>query len=926
MSLFIRNRLVVFTTLVFVFLNVSTGVLFAQEVKLPEGIKKFKSIEGVTEYRLDNGLKVLLYPNTSKAAYVEIAYLVGSKHENYGETGMAHLLEHLVFKGTPKHPNITREFTERGALPNGTTSVDRTNYFEAFNATDENIEWALELEADRMINSFISKKDLESEFSVVRNELERGENDPFASLSMKIQSVAFDWHNYGKSTIGARSDIENVSIDNLRAFYKKYYQPDNAILIVAGGFDESKVLQMVKKHFGSIQKPKRKLPKFYTEEPIQKGEISVTIRQNSEKKMVAAGYHAPPVAHPDFTVFSVINEFLINQPSGRLYKKLVDSKKATSTFNFGPNQRDRGYAIYAVNLTKDADTDDVGNILTSELEGLYKNPPTEQELSRIKAKLEKRNSDTETSPLGVSSRLPGWHAVGDWRLYFLFRDAIKTVTVDDVKKVAKKYFKRSNRTLGKFIPEKTPDRSVIPKVSEDEIAKKLEGYKGGKGLAQGEVFEATAENIESRVERFKIGQISAHFLNKETTGDKVSLYIKFPFGDEKSLTNRMTATNLAGMLLSRGTKIKDHQKLTDEQTSLKSNIQMGVRGQSVLVFIDSDRKNLGGTIRLAAEMLKEASFPASEFEKLKKKTLTDLENAANDPQRRASMATEHHLNRFPKGHPHYAGTYEEQYEDAKKITLEDLKRSYRDFFGVTNATELAVVGDFDKKEIVSLIDREFRNWKAKTGYSRIRERHMDVKPIEKSIETPDKSNAFFNAKTYLRIRDDNPDYAAFVIGEYIFGKGFIDSRIANRLRQKDGLSYAMGSNHSASSTDSHGTFSSFAIYAPQNRDRVVRAFKEEISKLVEEGITSAELKKAKGGYLKTQRLFRNADALLAQRLVDLGQHKRTFKWDADHEKRIESLTVEDVNAAIRKYIDPKKITIVTAGDFAGAKKAVAGKK
>jgi zinc protease len=197
---------------------------------------------------------------------VNITYLVGSRHENYGETGMAHLLEHLVFKGSAKHPDVPGELTAHGCRPNGTTWVDRTNYFETFAASDENLAWALDLEADRMVNSFIAKKDLDSEMTVVRNEFEMGENDPRAVLEERLLSTAFLWHNYGKSTIGARSDIENVPIERLQAFYRTWYRPENAILVVAGKFEPEKTLALVQQKFGPIPRPAR-APDDYTAEP-----------------------------------------------------------------------------------------------------------------------------------------------------------------------------------------------------------------------------------------------------------------------------------------------------------------------------------------------------------------------------------------------------------------------------------------------------------------------------------------------------------------------------------------------------------------------------------------------------------------------------------------------------------------------------------
>src|SRR6516165_6109711 len=236
----------------------------------PEELKKVTSVEGITEYRLDNGLRVLLFPDpTRPKVTVNLTVLVGSRHEGYGETGMAHLLEHMLFKGTPTNPDIPGAMKERGAQFNGSTWVDRTNYFETLPAGDANLEYAIRLEADRMVNSPIKAEDLATEFSVVRNEFEAGENSPERVLSQRMTAVAYEWHNYGKSTIGNRSDIERVPVDSLRAFYHRFYQPDNAVLVVAGKFDEQKALESITKYFGSLTKPDRKLQETYTEEPAQ---------------------------------------------------------------------------------------------------------------------------------------------------------------------------------------------------------------------------------------------------------------------------------------------------------------------------------------------------------------------------------------------------------------------------------------------------------------------------------------------------------------------------------------------------------------------------------------------------------------------------------------------------------------------------------
>jgi len=268
------------------------------------GTVKVASIEGVTEYRLGNGARVLLFPEASRPTVtVNMTVLVGSRHEGYGESGMAHLLEHMVFKGTPGHPEVPKALRDHGASFNGTTNTDRTNYFETMPATDANLEFGIALESDRLVNSFVKREDLVSEMTVVRNEFERGENNPASILNQRIHAAAYEWHNYGKSTIGSRTDIERVPIGNLQAFYKKYYQPDNAVLIVAGKFEEPKALAIVEKYLGSIPKPARKLDATYTEEPPQDGERTVTLRRVGTVGSAGVAYHVAGGSHADWRRF-----------------------------------------------------------------------------------------------------------------------------------------------------------------------------------------------------------------------------------------------------------------------------------------------------------------------------------------------------------------------------------------------------------------------------------------------------------------------------------------------------------------------------------------------------------------------------------------------------------------------------------------------
>jgi zinc protease len=280
---------------------------------------------------MPNGLRVLLFPDASKPKLtVNMTYLVGSRHEGYGETGMAHLLEHVLFIKTTKRDSVKQDLTDHGAEWNGTTSFDRTNYFETVTASDENLKWAIELEADRMVNCKISKEIMAPEMTVVRNEFEMGENNPNGMLYQRTLEAAYTFHNYGKSTIGARSDIENVPYNRLQAFYQKYYQPDNAVLTIAGKFDESKALADVAGAFADVPRPQRTLDKTYTVEPTQDGERTVALRRVGDVQAVMAAYHIPAATHPDAAVVEVLSTVLGESPSGRLYKAMVDNKNSVS--------------------------------------------------------------------------------------------------------------------------------------------------------------------------------------------------------------------------------------------------------------------------------------------------------------------------------------------------------------------------------------------------------------------------------------------------------------------------------------------------------------------------------------------------------------------------------------------------------------------
>ena len=890
---------------------------FAQS--LPQGMEKVTSVEGITEYKMPNGLHVLVFPDPSKSTItVNMTYLVGSRQEGAGERGMAHLLEHMVFKGSPRHTDIPKELTSHGSRPNGSTSWDRTNYFETFQATDENLRWALDLEADRMVNSFIKKEDLMSEFTVVRNEFEMGENNPFSVLFERALSAAYLWHPYGHSPIGNRADIENVPIDRLQAFYKKYYQPDNAVLMVSGHIEEPKLLPLISQYFAGIPKPTRTLEPTYTIEPPQDGERQVTLRRVGDMQAVLSVFHVPAGSDPDYPAIDVLVSLLTDNPSGRLHKALVDNKKASQVIGFDMQLNEPGMAIFGAMLGKQDSLEDAKKIVLETVDNVVKEPPSKEEVERAKTRLlkdiELQLRDSEQIGLFMSE----WASMGDWRLLFLSRDRLRKVTPEDVQRVAKLYLKPSNRTLAEFIPDPKPDRSTIPPKA--DFAAALKDYKGDAMMSQGEAFEPSPSNIESRLKRSSLPLgMKLSLLSKKTRGNTVSLTLRLHYGTLESADGRNIPATLAIATLIRGTEKHNRQQIQDELDRLKAQVTITGNATNLMANVQTVRENLPAAMQLLAEILEHPAFPESEFEQIRKQRLTSAESGKSDPQVIVPVELNRVMSPHPRSDVRATLTPEEQMEELRNAKLDAAEKFYKATVGASNA-ELAVVGDFDPAEIGKLAGDLFGSWKSPAPYQRVSDPYRKVDVVNRSIETPDKENAWFMGGIRLNITNSDPDYAALVLGNYILGGGFLNSRLAVRIRQKEGLSYGVGSVLNASSLDKDGSFRIYAIAAPQNVAKVEIACKEEIEKAIKDGFTADEIAAAKSGWLQSRKVDRSEDESLVRTLATRDFEQRTMAWDEDLEKKVAALTAQQIQDAFKRHLDVSSLSIIKGGDF---KKATA---
>ncbi len=873
------------------------------------------TVEGITEYRLkSNGLRVLLFPEPSNPKVsVNVTYLVGSRHEGYGETGMAHLLEHMLFKSTPKYPNLWQDMSNRGFINNGTTSLDRTNYYETFTANDENLRWALEMEADRMVNSNIFRSELDTEMTVVRNEFESGENRAQWTLYFRVMAAAFPWHNYGNSTIGNRSDIENVGIDNLRAFYKTYYQPDNAVVLVAGKIDVAKTLGWIEQYFGAIPAPTRKLPKLWTVEPTQDGEREVTVRRVGDSQILFAAYRSPAATHPDSPALQVLAQLLSNDPAGRLYSALVKSKLAVSVDNDLNETVDPSIVGFWAMLNKTQSIDKARDVLLSTIENAASKPFTAEELARVKIQIEKNYDQMFADSGRFAVALSEAIAVGDWRFFFLQRDRFAKVTLADVERVAKTYLKPQNRTLGKFIPVDKPDRAEMPPTP--AVADLLKNYQSTQSQEAGEVFDPTPANIEARVERFKLANgMKVVLLPKKTRGNTVQIAFRNGYGDVAAHTGKRATDELASALLMRGAKGMTRQQIRDRLDALRASGSVGLSGGS----FQTRKAHVSDLLQLTAHLYATATIPADELEVARKEIITGIEESLKDPEALAFNAASRHFSSYTaKGDPRYVPTLEERIAELKAVKRDDVVRWVNQMRGF-DAAELVIVGDFDVAAVKSAVKKHFSGPKLTKPYQRIVSEFKPIATKSEKILTPDKENTTFVSRLGFKLKDSAADYPAIVLANFIVG-GSAGARLFVRVREKEGLSYDVFSTLQVPTFSDNATWSFGFIANPQNAAKAEASLRDELRILRDGGLTEKEFAEQRNALLNQRAVSRSQDSTLASQLVWLEDTGRTFAFTQTLEDAMRKLTKADFDAVMQKYVDLNALSSFVAGDFSKVK-------
>lgn len=882
-------------------------------LSLPLSFSHIRTFQGIDEFILKNGLKVLLFEDQSQAnVTVNITYLVGSRHEGRGEAGMAHLLEHMLFRGTKDMRDVKGALQDKGAQFNATTWFDRTNYFETLTPTKENLAFALKLEADRMVNSLILQEDLDAEMTVVRNEFEMGENNPVHVLHDQLMSAAYRWHSYGKTTIGNRSDIERVPAKTLKQFYEHYYQPDNAVLSVAGQFSKQEALELIHHYFAPLTKPSRVLDQTYTEEPAQDGPREVNLLRVGDMASVAVGYHIPAATHPDHAAIKILFDIIADEPAGLLYQHLMETKKISEVFAMTYALYEPGMALCFVRPIDENATEVIKSELISLIEEHSYNFLTQAQVERIKTRTLKRIKQSLSNSKELALKLSESIACGDWRLFFWYRDQIKKVSLADVQRVVRAYLMPSNRTAGVFKPDRSPQRVSI------EPAPSVESFIGevteDASIGGGEPFVASAKNIEQLVQRQALTPTKhVAILPKKTRGQAVRANVRFRFSNEQKLTPVHKEYWLVPAMLWRGTQQYDYQGLRDKVDSLMSTIDIDGHAGLMLASIKSERDYVGDSIELLSHMLSSSTFSAEEFALVRQREIDNYEEVKNDPQRLGFHELERLKSPWPKDHILYVHSYDEIIHELKSLSLERMKNAYYQLFSPQHFS-CSVVGDADSTQVLDKLRAKFMDVAEPTPYERVKRPFIKNRAELKKLDTPDKEMAIIASAFNFPMRDDHEDFIALKLANYMFGEN-MNSRLMTRIREKEGISYGAGSSLEISRYEENASVSLYAMASPESVSRAQKAIDEEWTRFVNEGFLESELKMAKESIWLSFENNLASDGFLANALAHDLECGRDFFVRERKYLAMQELSLADLKKAVQKWWSDAQFSVVIASDL-----------
>lgn len=861
---------------------------------------------GFSSYRLDNGFRIILVPFPEAAtARVELLVRSGSKREGYGETGMAHLLEHMLFKQAGTQGDLKQALTALGARWNGTTNADRTNYFSTVVGEPDKVDALIRIEADRFIRPAFTAADLAREMSVVRNELERKDNDPASLARRPLLRQSFFWHGYGRPTIGARSDIEQAPFAALQAFHRRHYRPDNAALIVSGKFDADRVLALSGQLFGKAKNPPTPALADRTRDEPAHGPQRSEIHRDSGQSMALVGWRLPGMSNRQTVLLTLGSRALCTDSWGRLRKTLVDERQLALGAACGiQTQTDYSLLIASAGAGPDGDPAALADALAETVDGFARRGLSAEQLARARRAELDAYARRGESHEALAGQLSDAETAGDWRLYFRARDIVATATLDEVNAALVRWLADTYRN--EVLLRNLSPRRVEAPAPAAAPAELLAGGQWPPLAREADPLPASFAELAAQSVAVDLGDpsASAQLLPGRRRGGRAWLLLANDYGNPDTLRGRGAACSLAGALLAQGSPERDRNRLAAALERLQAKTSFGL-GQ---LRIEAPEANLAAALDLLLAVRRAPALPEKEFVRLRAAALAELEATRRHPGQLAANAAALRFDNYPADHPARPRPLAERIAELHAVTYADVRRCVADFGG-RSRIRLAVIGNFDEDAVRGFWRQIATLPAAPHAYRRIdppaAPDRVDGSPIVVALPAKPNADVFGIAQLPLRLTD--ADYPALMLAVRLLG-GDNDSRIRQRLREREGLAYSAGASLSASPFVARGTVSISASAASPQAERARELLREELARALADGFSEAEVARAKAAWKNGRQLALTAESTIAGHLLQAQRSGLDARWEAGLEHRVGELDAAAVNAALRKFLAP--VTVV----------------
>ncbi len=870
--------------------------------------------ENVRKTTLENGLTVITKEvHTAPVVSVQMWYKVGTRNEKAGVNGIAHQLEHMMFKGTKSRPvQFGRLFSALGSDSNAFTSHDQTVYYGT--ADRNKLKALLTLEADRMQNAAIETKQLESEKQVVISELKGYENSPEYRLNREIMRAAFPNHPYGLPVGGTEKDVSKFTVEQVKQYYKNFYSPDNAVLVIVGDFQTTKTINAVKEIFGKI--PLNQNTKLEEEIVIKnddstaKSSNPIVLKQPGSAPLIQAVYPLPSAKHPDVPALDIMDYILAEGRNSRLYKALIDEGIASDVSASVVSLQDAGWYELLVTANSNKNLSQIESIINRQIKDLT-NEVSLEELNRAKAQLEATVILSNRDITSLAMQLGNDEATtGDYTYTDRYLAAIQKVTAQDVRRVAQKYLKQQRQTIGFFKPtqvkakEKTDNKQTSIENSEHFSKSSTENSDISKYLPPVDSTIASTSRILPSKFTLPNGLEILLLPDKSTSTVTLGGYIKA--GTEFDPQEKAGLASLVADNLINGTKDKDVLNIAKILEDCGASLDFDTYREGVYVEGESLSDDLSVLVKTLADVIKNPTFPAKELQLTRQQALTALKQDLDDPEEVAERTFLQAV--FPKTHPSHSFPSR---ESLQQITRKDVvnfqKKHYR-----PDTTVLALVGDFEPAKVKKLIEKEFGNWQVsgKTPQIEYPPVNLPQSVVRVNPVVPGKAQAitFMGNKAINR---QDPRYYAAKILNHILGGDTLSSRLGSQVRDRLGLTYGIYSNFLASKNS--GTFLIEMQTSPEDTNHAIASTRQLLEELHLKGVTPAEIETAKHNLIGNYNVSLASPDELTYRIIKnnvLGLDTEELR---SYTEKIQAVTPAQVNQAARELLHPDKIVVVTAG-------------